>query len=102
MSVPAGARVLDDADGAVLGTTPLVLTRPLGGSMKVRVEKDGYGASTRTMELDGDHTLELTLPQNAHKAKARPRPPGRRAKRRQSPQSCKIRGQWPGRTPAFR
>ncbi len=75
VSVPAGARVLDDADGAVLGTTPLVLTRPLGGSMKVRIEKDGYGPSTRTMVLDGDHTLELTLPQNAPKAKARPRPP---------------------------
>jgi len=75
VSVPAGARVLDDADGAVLGTTPLVLKRPLGGSMRVRFEKDGYGPSTRTMALDGDQTLELTLPQNAPKAKPRPRPP---------------------------
>jgi hypothetical protein len=62
--------VLDGDDGAVLGTTPLVLTRPHGGSMKIRFEKDGYGPSTRTMELDGDQTLELTLEQ---KAKARPR-----------------------------
>ena len=75
MSVPAGARVLDETDGAVLGTTPLVLKRPLGGTMKVRFEKDGYGASSRTMDLDGDHTLELTLPQNAPKAKSKPRPP---------------------------
>jgi hypothetical protein len=71
--------VLDDADGAVLGTTPLVLTRPLGpGSLKVRFEKDGYGPSTRALELDGDHTLELTLQANAQvapKAKAKHRPP---------------------------
>jgi hypothetical protein len=42
--------------------------------MKIRFEKDGYGPSTRTMELDGDHTLELTLQQNAQKAKPKPRP----------------------------
>jgi hypothetical protein len=66
---------VDDADGALLGTTPLVLTRTRGGSMKVRFEKDGYGASTRSMELDGDRTLELTLEQSVHKTKAKPRPP---------------------------
>ena len=75
VSLPPGALVRDDADGAVLGTTPLVLTRPFGGSIKVRLEKDGFGPSTRTLDLDGDHTLELTLPEAAPKAKARPRPP---------------------------
>ena len=74
VSVPEGARVVDDANGAVLGTTPLVLTRARGGSLNLRFEKDGYGSSTRTMTLDADHTLELTLPQKAAKAKSKPRP----------------------------
>jgi eukaryotic-like serine/threonine-protein kinase len=74
VSVPDGARVVDDASGAVLGTTPLVLTRARGGSLNLRFEKDGYGPSTRTMTLDGDHTLELTLQQKAAKAKSKPRP----------------------------
>ena len=41
--------------------TPLVLTRPRGGTVTVRFEKDGYLASTRTMPLDGDRAFELTL-----------------------------------------
>ena len=99
VSVPAGARVLDADDGAVLGTTPLVLTRSRGGNMKFRFEKDGYGPSTRTMDLNGDQTLELTLEQ---KAKSKPRPHRPRAIRRQSRQSCKIPAECSGRAPAFR
>jgi len=61
MSDPIGARVVDDNGDEVLGTTPLVLTRPLGGALKVRIEKEGYGAATRTISLDSDHTIELDL-----------------------------------------
>src|SRR5262249_11575314 len=57
-SVPSGAKVVDNAGGELLGVTPLVLTRPRGGSLTVRLEKDGYQASTRTMPLDGDRAVE--------------------------------------------
>jgi hypothetical protein len=69
VSNPAGARVTNDADGKLLGTTPLVLERPIGGALKLRVEKDGYASSARQIELDGDHTIDLVLEQ-----KARPKP----------------------------
>ena len=42
--MPGGAKVVDGVDGALLGTTPLVLTRPRGGTLTLRFEKDGYGA----------------------------------------------------------
>jgi serine/threonine protein kinase len=67
VSVPAGAKVVDNVDGEMLGLTPLVLTRPRGGTMTLRFEKDGYAASTRTMPLDGDRALELTLEQKPKK-----------------------------------
>jgi eukaryotic-like serine/threonine-protein kinase len=74
-SDPSGARVVDDAGDEVLGTTPLVLSRPTGGSLKVRFEKEGYGPATRTISLDTDHSLELDLdPKPRPKAK-RPREP---------------------------
>ena len=66
-SVPAGAKVVDNADGELLGLTPLVLTRPRGGTLTLRFEKDGYTASTRTMPLDGDRAFELTLEQKPKK-----------------------------------
>jgi len=73
-SDPSGARVVDDAD-EVLGTTPLVLSRPTGGALKVRFEKEGYGPATRTISLDSDHTIELDLdPKPRPKAK-KPREP---------------------------
>ena len=62
-SIPAGAKVVDNVDGEMLGVTPLVLTRPRGGTLTLRFEKDGYSASTRTMPLDGDRAFELTLEQ---------------------------------------
>jgi hypothetical protein len=60
-SDPAGASVLDDASGGVLGVTPLVLTRPHGGAFKVRLEKEGYTPNAHAISLDDDQTIELTL-----------------------------------------
>jgi serine/threonine-protein kinase len=60
VSEPAGAKVIDD-DGSALGLTPLVLTRPRGGALKLRVEKDGYGPGTRTVSLESDQSVQLTL-----------------------------------------
>jgi serine/threonine-protein kinase len=60
-SQPDGAKVTDDASGAPLGLTPLVLTRPRGGALRLRLEKDGYGGSTRSVALDGDQDVALTL-----------------------------------------
>ena len=74
-SVPAGAKVVDNVDGQLLGMTPLVLTRPRGGTLTLRFEKDGYSASTRTMALDGDRAFELTLEQKPKKRERKPREP---------------------------
>ena len=75
-SVPAGAKVVDNVDGELLGLTPLVLTRPRGGTLTLRFEKDGYNASTRTMPLDGDRAFELTLEQKPRKKERKtPREP---------------------------
>ena len=75
-SDPVGANVLDDASGGVLGVTPLVLNRPRGGALKVRLEKAGYAPNARAISLSDDQTIELTLehkqakPAHAHKARA--------------------------------
>ena len=74
-SVPDGAKVVDNVDGKLLGLTPLVLTRPRGGTLTLRFEKDGYNASTRTMALDGDRAFELTLEQKPKKKERKPREP---------------------------
>jgi len=74
-STPSGAKVVDNVDGEVLGLTPLVLTRPRGGTLTVRFEKDGYNASTKTMPLDGDRAFELTLEQKPKKRDKKPREP---------------------------
>jgi len=60
-SDPAGASVLDDATGGALGVTPLVLHRPRGGALKLRLQKDGYAPNTHALALDDDQTIELTL-----------------------------------------
>jgi hypothetical protein len=73
--VPDGAKVVDNVDGTLLGLTPLVLTRPRGGTLTLRFEKDGYSASTRTMALDGDRAFELTLEQKPKKKERKPREP---------------------------
>jgi len=68
-SDPPGATVVDDVAGGVLGTTPLVLRRPRGGTLKIRMEKDGFSPNPHAVSLDDDSTLELTL---EHKAAPRP------------------------------
>ena len=60
-SDPAGANVLDDASGGMLGVTPLVLNRPRGGALKLRLEKEGYLPNPHAISLDDDQTIELTL-----------------------------------------
>jgi serine/threonine-protein kinase len=60
-SDPAGASVVDEASGGKLGVTPLMLTRPKGGSLKLRLEKDGYMPNAHALSLDDDQTIELTL-----------------------------------------
>jgi predicted Ser/Thr protein kinase len=59
-SDPVGAKVSDD-EGKTLGLTPLVLTRPRGGALQLRLEKEGYGSGTRTVSLDADQSVQLTL-----------------------------------------
>ena len=75
VSMPSGAKVVDNVDGELLGLTPLVLTRPRGGTLTLRFEKDGYNASTKTMPLDGDRAFELTLEQKPKKRDHKPREP---------------------------
>jgi serine/threonine-protein kinase len=60
-SDPSGATVVDDAGGGVLGTTPLVLTRPLGGTLNLHMEKDGFAPNRHAVSLADDSTIELTL-----------------------------------------
>jgi serine/threonine protein kinase len=69
-SDPQGAKVFD-AQGVVLGTTPLSLTRPRGAVLKVRLEKDGYVSVTRDVPLDEDQGLEFALDR---KAAPKPKP----------------------------
>ena len=74
-STPSGAKVVDNVDGELLGLTPLVLTRPRGGTLTLRFEKDGYNSNTKTMPLDGDRAFELTLEQKPKKRDKKPREP---------------------------
>ena len=94
--------MVDNVDGQLLGLTPLVLTRPRGGTLTLRFEKDGYSASTRTMALDGDRAFELTLEQKPKASQARePRNAARAVDR--AGEACKIpEGRWSGRAHAFR
>ncbi len=79
-SDPPGASVVNAASGGVLGVTPLVLTRPRGGALKLRLEKDGFTPNAHDVTLDDDQTVELTLEHKPKPRPHRPRPPaGRRA-----------------------
>jgi serine/threonine-protein kinase len=60
-STPVGVRVLGAASGELLGTTPVALSRPRGGTLKVRFEKDGYTPLARELTLDEDQELDVTL-----------------------------------------
>jgi eukaryotic-like serine/threonine-protein kinase len=68
-SDPSGANVVDEASGGKLGVTPMVLKRPKGGALKLRLEKDGYTPNAHALALDDDQTIELTL---EHKQQAKP------------------------------
>ncbi len=70
-SDPPGASVVNAASGGVLGVTPLTLTRPKGGSLKLRLEKEGYNSNSHDIALEADQTIELSLEQ---KPKATPKP----------------------------
>ena len=59
-SDPPGANVVDEASGG-RRVTPLVLKRPKGGALKLRLEKDGYTPNAHALALDDDQTIELTL-----------------------------------------
>ncbi|HVV16607.1 MAG TPA: serine/threonine-protein kinase [Polyangia bacterium] len=71
-SDPPGASVVNAASGGVLGVTPVTLTRPRGGALKLRLEKDGFTPNAHDVALDDDQTIELTL---EHKPKPRPHHP---------------------------
>ncbi len=71
-SDPPGASVVNAVGGGVLGVTPLTLTRPKGGALKLRLEKDGYNPNAHDVPLDADATVQLTLEQ---KPKPRAPPP---------------------------
>ncbi|MES1208595.1 MAG: serine/threonine-protein kinase [Pseudomonadota bacterium] len=74
-STPAGASVVNADSGGVLGVTPLTLTRPRGGALKLRLEKDGFTPNAHDVMLDDDQTVQLTLEQKAKPRPHRPRPP---------------------------
>jgi serine/threonine-protein kinase len=76
-SDPPGASVFDAQGGALLGTTPVSLTRPRGPAFKVRLERDGFVSATRDVPLDEDQALEFALerktaPKPAHKPSHKP------------------------------
>jgi hypothetical protein len=74
-TTPDGAQVVGAEDGEVLGQTPLTLTRPARApSLKLRIEKDGYVAVSRSVPLLRDETLDLTLERKPRPA-SRPRKP---------------------------
>jgi serine/threonine protein kinase len=73
-SDPVGATVLNADSGGVLGVTPLVLRRPKGGALKLRLEKDGFSPNAHDVALEDDQTIELTL-----EKKAKPRPHAKHA-----------------------
>jgi serine/threonine-protein kinase len=60
-SDPAGASVFEAEGGALIGTTPVALTRPRGPAFKVRLEKDGFISAMRVVPLDEDQALEFAL-----------------------------------------
>jgi eukaryotic-like serine/threonine-protein kinase len=61
-SQPAGAKVIRERDGAVLGITPLRETWPKeDGTEKLRVEIEGYQAESIAVPLDRTVNLSLAL-----------------------------------------
>jgi eukaryotic-like serine/threonine-protein kinase len=61
-TVPEGARVVRERDGAMLGLTPLELSWPSGtGVETLRLERGGYRSETVVVSLDRDADLKLDL-----------------------------------------
>jgi eukaryotic-like serine/threonine-protein kinase len=71
-SDPPGATVVNAASGGVLGVTPLVLTRPKGGAMNLRLDKDGFASNAHAISLEDDQTIQLTLEKKAKPHAHRP------------------------------
>jgi serine/threonine protein kinase len=68
-SEPAGARVVRETDGALVGVTPLETTWPsTAGVQKLRLERDGYRVESVIVPLDRD--VDLTFPLKALPAPA--------------------------------
>jgi hypothetical protein len=61
-SRPPAASVTDVESGEALGATPVVVARPASqGAVTVRLEKPGFLAMTRTLDLGRDRTETLSL-----------------------------------------
>ena len=66
-TTPPGAEV--SIDGYHFGQSPIVDAPVRAGNRIIKVERSGYGTFERTLELDQDHRLNVTLsPQGAEKA----------------------------------
>jgi serine/threonine-protein kinase len=76
-SRPSAARVVRAADGVLLGTTPLRQELVAGGTLELRLEKEGFETALRTISLERDHEelVPLTaLPKVPTPRPVRPRP----------------------------
>jgi serine/threonine-protein kinase len=74
-SQPAGARVVRERDGAVIGTTPFRERWPSGdGVQKLRLELDGYRPETLIVPMDRGVELSFTLHKLAEAEPRRDRP----------------------------
>jgi eukaryotic-like serine/threonine-protein kinase len=100
-SQPAGARVIRERDGAVLGITPLRETWPKeDGTEKLRLELDGHHPEKIAVPLDRGVNLSLALKKVAPPAPAAP-PPSPAARRKRAGTGTPPGGTPPG-APAAR
>jgi serine/threonine-protein kinase len=84
-SVPAGARVVDAAGGDVIGATPIAFKRPRGGTIKLRLEKEGYAPEARDVTLESDQELQLTLEKRAKSSSSHTKKPSKEKDRDSEP-----------------
>jgi hypothetical protein len=74
-SQPAAARVVREADGTVVGVTPLVETWSRGeGVEKLRLEKDGYLPQPVAVSLRANAELAIVLKKDVPPAARKKRP----------------------------
>ncbi|MEA2700462.1 MAG: eukaryotic-like serine/threonine-protein kinase [Myxococcales bacterium] len=88
-SQPAGARVLNLADGTVLGTTPVALTRKAGDLLGVKVELKGYRSASRQVAVTGDQEMSFVL-ERQEAAHEPPRPPRHKTTNRADEEPAKL------------